>query len=198
MPFPEPPLSPKELPDLLHSEATLPLGAMQPFLGQQLSVDELTNSDNLCDEPLELLHRVRAFPVIPLVGAVFQIAHESHLSSTLFGLLRERLPGIEWEQNEISLAVLHKYLMWHTSIPAPPDAATGQPMAIELCGDLIRFNDISLNSPEGRKWQDAWLEKYLPSEDKSQLVLSGNLELNINVATYSNLLYPGVGVPLYM
>ncbi|MFB2980169.1 hypothetical protein [Microseira sp. BLCC-F43] len=71
-------------------------------------------------------------------------------------------------------------------------------MAIELYGDLIRFNDISLNSPEGRQWQDAWLEKYLRSEDKSQLVLSGNLELNIHVATYSNLLYPGVGVPFYM
>lgn len=198
MSFPKPPLSPNELPDFLPNEGNLPLGAMQPFLGQQLSVDELTNSEYLCDEPLELLHRVRAFPVVPLVGAVFQITHESHFSSTLFGLLRERLPGIEWEQNEISLGALHKYFIWHTSIPAPPDAARGQPMAIELYGDLIRFNDISLNSPEGRQWQDVWLEKYLRSEDKSQLVLSGNLELNIHVATYSNLLYPGVGVPLYM
>ena len=198
MAFPKPPLSPNELPDSLPDERTLPLGAMQPFLGQQLSVDELTNSEYLGDEPLELLHRVRAFPVVPLVGAVFQITHESQLSSTLFALLRERLPGIEWEQNEISLGALHKYLIWHTSILAPPDAATGQPMAIELYGDLIRFNDISLNSPEGRQWQDVWLEKYLRSEDKSQLVLSGNLELNIHVATYSNLLYPGVGVPLYM
>lgn len=198
MPFPKPPLSSKELPDLVHSQGTLPLGAMQPFLGRQLSVDELTNSETLCDEPLQLLHRVRAFPVLPLVGVLFQISDESQFSSTLFGLLRERLPGIEWEQKEISLAALHKYLIWHTSIAAPPDPATGQPMAIELYGDLIRFNDIILNSPDGMQWRDAWREKYLCCQDESQLVLAGNLELNINVATYSNLLYPGVGVPFYM
>ncbi|MFB2980168.1 hypothetical protein [Microseira sp. BLCC-F43] len=82
MSFPKPPLDANELPDCLPDEGNLPLGAMQRFLGRQLNVDELTNSEYLGDEPLELLHRVRAFPVVPLVGAVFQIARESQFSST--------------------------------------------------------------------------------------------------------------------
>src|SRR5262249_6049335 len=114
-------------------------------------------------------------------------------------VLRERCPGIDWETPEVSDGPLRKYLILHTSVPAPPDEATGQPMALEVYGRLVASDEIDPNSPEGRRViEEPWAPRGAgPSHEERYPPLEGELALVLETATYANVRYPGVRVPFY-
>jgi hypothetical protein len=91
------------------------------------------------------------------------------------------------------MACLQKYFFLHTSLPAPPDAATGQSMTLEVYGEPIDANGRDLVTAAGHKWFQDWRW----SRDRENPV-AVPVTLRIDVATYANVRHPGIGVPFYM
>ena len=85
-----------------------------------------------------------------------------------------------------------KTFFLHTSLPAPPDEATGQPMALEIYGEAIRADSHDLSSEEGR----AWFRDWRWSRDRD-VPVAVPVTLHIDVATYANVRSPGIGMPFY-
>ena len=65
---------------------------------------------------------------------------DSELSTQLCDLMNRKLPPIEFENVEVNPLVLRRYLFIHTSVAAPVDEATRQPMAIEIYAYPRDFN----------------------------------------------------------
>ena len=182
-------------------------GAMAPFLGRRYRAEEIAlalcnATDNLDDPDPARVLPVRAFEVPPLLGAIFRGDGEEGLGDGLLRLLDERLPGIAWRPCPISIGALRKYLFVHLHVPAPPDETTGEPMGLEVCGDLISVSGIRIRTAEGEAWHRERRER----EDRQSrtqgtpglLPVEGRLEIEITSATYANISNPGIGVPFYM
>lgn len=179
---------------------TIPDSPLRCYLGKQYSVDELLQSESFEETDREPLKRVRAYPVMPLINASFQIKSDNELGAAIKALLNEKLPGIEWRPKEDWQGPFRKYYIVHGSIPAPPDMRTGQPMALEIFGELVAIDNIMLDSPAGHEWirkrrmalsQAEHFDHPLPD-------LTGDMVVAIKNATYANIMYPGIGVPVYL
>lgn len=66
----------------------------------------------------------------------------------------ERCPGTSWHVERHLSGPIRKYGIVHTSIEAPLDETTGQPMAIEFYAEITRL-DGSPAGPGGT-WIDGW------------------------------------------
>lgn len=153
-----------------------PQGPMQPFVGSRHSVVELFNSDIHDDDAADLLERVAAWPVLPLVGAEFEVHATAGIARAIGAVLGERLPGLDWWVPEHWAGPFDKYGFIHKSLPAPPNPATGEPMALELFGRA----------------------QCLPPFEPGGSPVKFPVRVVVEVATYSNVKHPGVGVPMYM
>jgi hypothetical protein len=184
-----------------------PSGAMYPFLGRRYDPEEI--ADAICSVSCCLeepdggnVEPVRAFEVQPLPGATLHAESEEDLGDRLRRLLTERLPGNSWEPPMIVLGALRKYFILHASVPAPPDETTGQPMGLELYGELTSVGGVRLATPEGQAWrEDRWERQYgqsRPEETGTLLRVEGPLEIEILVVTYANIENPSIGIPFYM
>ncbi len=88
-------------------------------------------------------------------------------------------------------------------------------MYLEIFGKLIEIAGKSLESPEGEEWnkkrrdktnQDLFAALEMQEGNRKDAAyaqalfppIHGKMTLQIETATYSNLQYPGVNVPLYM
>ena len=164
------------------------------YLGPRHSNADLVSEDfeRTADSPEVCL--VRAWPVPRLLGAPVAASDEAGLARVLETLLWDRLPGIDWRVPEISLGPLRKYGMLHTSVAAPVDETTGQPMALEIYGDVILLDG---RSTSGQWWtvRGLGIAEFFTTLDRP---LAGTLDIRIDVATYANVCFPGFGVPFYL
>lgn len=193
----EPPINKQSLSGFKTWFATFfrPQGLMRPFLGKKYSVSELFNHE--FDEPKDItkLKLVRAYVITPLINTTFTISHENELPAALAHLIESKLPNIiKYEINNSWRLRFRKYLIIHESVIAPIDTFTKQPMAMELYGRVIEINGIDLNSETGDKW---WRENRTTQNCLNEEVI-GNMIIKIQVATYANVLHPGINVPLYL
>src|SRR5262245_6995671 len=180
-----------------------PSGAMSPFLGRRYDPEEIANaicfvSDCPEEEPDgRKVEPVRAFEVQTLPGATLHSESEEALVDQLRRLLTDRLPGISWDPRDISFGALRKYLILHARVPAPPDETTGQPMGLELYGELTSVGGVRLATPEGQAWREERNERQYSrsgSEGTGALLpVEGSLEIEILVATYANIENPSIG-----
>src|SRR5262245_60006447 len=106
-------------------------GAIARLLGRRFTAEELWDEDRHGEHDRPLLALVRAYQVPALVRATFTMASSSELRPAVEHLLARRLPGIPWDTDGVSDGPFLKYLIVHASLPAPPDEATGQAMALE-------------------------------------------------------------------
>ena len=167
-------------------------GPMMSYLGPRHSNADLISEDfeRTADSPEVCL--VRAWPVPRLIGAPLA-SDEAGLARVLEILLWDRLPGIDWRVPEIDVGPLRKYGMLHTAVAAPVDEVTGQPMALEIHGDVILL--------DGRPARGDWwtvrgfsIAEFFVGFDRP---VAGALDIRIDVATYANVCLPGFGVPFY-
>ena len=184
----KPPINLRDLCTRAGSPAQLDLrpssGPMAPFLGRRLSVEEIASAASIeVRDPNELAEirkcaeLVRASEVKPLLGVVYEVAGVDDFSPALNRTLSQHLPGITWDGSP-RLGPLQKYHILHTSMAAPVDEATGDTMALELFGHLVKDKE-NVGLMYGQ----------LPA---------GAFAIHLEVATYANVRYPGVGVPFYM
>lgn len=204
MTYQQPPLTVMEIavpPEVDATSDDRPVtGLMQPFLGRRMSPQEIFDALlYIPDAPQERervwvqVHRVRAFEVQSLIGITFDAMHQNAVGEALGCVLRERLPGIVWEECTGLTAALQKYQFLHTSIAAPLDETTGQAMALEIYGSVVRINGIALVNGAYGEWRDA--RRRIGLENTP---LTGHIEIRLAVATYANVCYPSVGVPFYL
>lgn len=176
-----------------------PINKMRKHLGKQFTVEELYDSDRHSEEDIPKLRLVRAYQVTPLIGATILVKSEKDIAGSLSKLLATRLPEIAWQVEPDWSGPFLKYLCIHGSIPAPPDKLTLEPMALELYGELIAIRGRRLDTEEGKEWTSKLLDECLMaySRDEAAAELTGEMIISIKSATYANVMFPGVGVPIY-
>lgn len=159
-------------------------GAMAPFLGDRFSMTQLDN-EYADDDERELFALIRAYPVTSLVGVSLSAKDELNLPDALEALLGQNCPDIGWQVERDLSGPLRKYGILHTSVAAPADETTGQPMALEVFAKPA-MGVASWAQRRTERDQDAYTP--VPVEP---------IELKMRAATYANISYSGVDVDLY-
>ena len=179
------PLAPDSLPQ------QRPQGPLRDYVGARIR--RQLDGDHHTDEELAAAERLTAWSVPALQGATLDVQGVDAIADAVRDVLAKTLPGLDWWVPQHWSGPFEKYGILHGSIPAPPNPATGEAMAIELYGlaeDVLE--------PGTRPWFDQ-LEQRLRRGDVDDVVaVAMPTRVRINVATYSNLMYPGIGVPFYM
>ena len=155
------------------------------------SAEHLSDDDEDDRPELELrMALVRAWPVPSVVGSTFAARDEAALPAALEELLSRTLPVCQWPPSGDFTGPIRKYGIFHAAVSAPEDEETGQPMALELAGKVIAFG--------GRRVDRPWYELHPVARAANQLSLvPGPIEIRVTVATYANVLYPGIDAPVY-
>ena len=160
-------------------------GAMAPFLGDRFSVTQLDN-EYADDDERELFALIRAYPVTSLVGVSLSANDELNLPDALEALLGQHCPDIGWQVERDLSGPLRKYGILHTSVAAPADETTGQPMALEVFARPA-MGVASWAQRRTERDQDSYT--HVPVDEP--------IELKMRAATYANICYSGVDVDLY-
>jgi hypothetical protein len=192
-----------------------PQGMMKPYLGPQYDSEKI--ADNQEDEEFAQSYEyLRAFPVLSLLGAEFTVQRDSELSTGLLRLLNSRLPGIGFEEADVSPMTLRKYHFIHVSVPAPIDQATRQPMALEIYASLknmlapegsyekrlsliLKEKDIfPILEYKAEAFPDIWQDNGFRIEGYILHELVAQMTLEITKAVYSNIQYPNISGTFYL
>jgi hypothetical protein len=108
------------------------------------------------------------------------------------------MPQIPWDNIEnltnFPELVLGKYPFLHTSLTAPPDSSTGQPMALELYGPILWIEGIPPEEIQDRHYQNA----YARLKNNEIPFITRPFVIEIHSATWANIRMPFLGVPFYM
>jgi len=153
MPYQKPPLTVIDLDVSSGAQALCDerpaTGLMQPFLGGRLRPQEIHDALlYVPDDPQKgervwiQTHLVRAFETYPLLGVTFDAPRQDAVGEALSRVLCDKLPGIAWDIQQCAMAslpALQKYQILHLSIPAPPGETTGEAMALEIYGPVVRI-----------------------------------------------------------
>jgi hypothetical protein len=170
-----------------------PTGVLERFCGEQFTLEQVAGVELPSADP----RFVRAFPLLPLYGDELDAERDDELAAALERLLHERLPGIRWHV-ALSLAPLRVYGILHTSLHAPPDETTGETMAIELWGEVVRWaGPMSHGEPDWFAYRRLGAE-YRRKEQLIEKALPGPLTVEIRGAVYANIPCPNIDVPFYL
>lgn len=193
--WPKAPIDARGLPAVdIQFRGSRPPGLMAPFLGQRLDVTATAGPETRDHVGLEALARVQAWPVPPLLGTSFRVERTEDIAASIRRVIGSALPGIDWWIPEHWDGPFEKYGFVHSSLPAPPNEATGEAMALELFGEA----DGAM-APGSDEWSAAMFEWAKQGRVEAERPLGVRLPttVRITVATYANIQYPGVGVPFY-
>ncbi|WP_425258170.1 hypothetical protein ACPOLB_21940 [Rubrivivax sp. RP6-9] len=167
---------------------------MGTYVGQRLDVIAEAGPERLDYVGREALARVHAWPVLPLEGTSFRVERSQDIAASIRRVIGSALPGIDWWIPEYWDGPFEKYGFLHSAIAAPPNDATGEAMALELFGE----SDGAM-APGSDEWcaaMDEWARRGRVEADRPLGVRLPST-VRITVATYANILYPGIGVPFY-
>ncbi len=178
-----------------HVDDRPPAGLMAALLGPRIPSEQVGDDEMFEEHGERVRALIRAYPVASLLGAQVTCMRDSELEARLAAVLDERCPGIEWRVNGERLAgPLRKYGIVHTSVEAPPDEATAQPMALELYGEVTELDGNPVTA--GGAWIDSWRGRQ--GEIYPEVEVTEPFTFELVAATYANVLYPGANVPFYM
>jgi hypothetical protein len=203
-PWPEAVYSPGDLDSRpwLARQRRLPLcGPMARFVGAPVPAHRLPGHDDRTPhDAAPLPDRVIAYPVVALASARFDVARSADLPAAVACLLAERLPGLDWWVPDDWDGPFLKSLIVHHSLPAPPHPVTGEPMALELFGRVVRAGGVDLDSRAGLAWRLERRNRVFQALPLRQPPPPLDVQVTVEVcaATYANLTHPGVGVPFYL
>jgi hypothetical protein len=201
-------------PQLLHGSPNLtelrtqgPGLPMAPFIGERIAEEQLYDEDRFSgDEEVSALRHVFAYPVLTLISQSITIDQPEDIGPTLRQLLARQLPDIDWWVPDGWSGPFVKYAIIHASIPAPPSQGSGEPMALELFGEVSHVTAFDISTQQGSELFSEWVLRNRrrvwgqedPEEATTFIPSPGRITITLRAATYSNLQYPGVGVPLYI
>lgn len=165
------------------------------LLGERIDATTLAAVEQHADLEPEVLGRITAWPLPALLGTALELVDLSDAAEALQQLLRQRVPGVDWQVPGDLDGPLARYLMLHTSLAAPPNDAVPEPMALEVYAACVSVDGVRLDSPEGEAWHRGFLAR---EARHGALRALGRLRFEVRAATWANVSYPGVGVPFYL
>jgi hypothetical protein len=180
-------------------------GLMAPFVGRQYTQEEvwqfcLRRKDEVAAREEAQLRplaaRIRAFDVPVLAGAEVTVNRLAELPTAVYTLLSARLPGWQWDAKQEDWRRKHmtgpvkKYGILHTTLRAPNDETTQQPMVLELFGRVLSVN--------GQAVSIGWFKPRQENRAAEDAVPLGEVCIQLQRATYANTRFPGIGVPFYL
>ncbi len=177
-------------PEQLGRDEREPAGPLAAYLGPRFSIEQVRSAEDYVEDE-RVQEFVRAYPVPGLADVEVEAADDgAAFASALATTLRAHLPWPEWTVERDLSGPLRKYALLHTSLNAPIDEATNQPMALELCGALLTVGGAALPESGSDEWfrRDRDLDTPLP----------GPITVRIHLAVYANVAYPGIGMPFYI
>jgi hypothetical protein len=211
MPDAEPPSSIDDLIDNLEArrglepDARPPAGPMAQYVTHRFTVEELAaHEENIivAEDAPHLFELVRAFEVSGVAGGRFTAPSPDQLAPCLERFLCERLPVFEWQVPSVYLGPLWKYLILHDDFPAPPDTATGQPMHLEVAGEIVRIGGLEIgrdfDREEGEPIYLHWSHYYASPVQSGDADIVRPLEIEITAATWANVQSSSANMPWYM
>lgn len=165
-----------------------PHGLLRDAVGAKLHV-KFDRSRYYGENPTDI-GRLTAWPVPALKGARVLVESVDGIAVAVRQLLADALPGIDWWVFEDWAGPFKKYGYLHGCLPAPPNLFTGEPTSLELCGEV---------EGEFAPGTEAWRDRLSLAGRTDYSVMATDLPavVRVDVATYSNMRYPGVGVPEY-
>jgi hypothetical protein len=193
----EPPLDPADLRPgggPLFIQQQRPQGALRALVGSRIEVKDFVDRDRYSAADDEKLARVTAWSVLPLENAELEVGSVAGIAAAVRALLSARLPGLDWWVPEHWDGPFCKYGILHKSLPAPPNPATGEAMALEIYGTAERA--IHPGSNEWAELKEAW-HRAGRRDDDEPIAVQFPTRVFIEVATYANVMYPGVRVPFF-
>jgi len=193
-----PPSRPSEL-EAIQNASVEPIGTMSQHLGGRIAPENIRLGWSCTAKDRRMKNDVRAYSVKTLLGAEIQVRDDRDLSSAIHNCLQERLPAVDWPSIDVSLAIVRKYMFIHSCFEAPKDEATQQPMSIELFAYLAKFAKQDINE---KKRHELHLTRFRSHFADEEAYLSTpiveDMTFKIDVATYSNIGFPGCGIPFYL
>jgi hypothetical protein len=115
-------------------------------LGAEIAEAYAAGTDGLGELAPIVLRSIRSFPVAALAGAELT-CEPGQFGARLRRVLIDRLPSTTWPQQYFDqvrrVGLIEKYHLLDGSYVAPPDAATGQPMVLELGGRVAAGDRLS-------------------------------------------------------
>lgn len=172
-----------------------PHSPLARHLGLRCSLETLAAVQQHADLAPDVLARIVAYPVTPLLGTGFDVVDLGDTADRLHRLLCEHLPEVDWQVPGNLAGPLGKYLIVHTSLAAPPNTAVPEPMALELYAACVSVDGVSLDTPDGRAWYHGFIAHDARRFSPRAL---GTLHFEVRAATYANISYPGLQVPFYL
>jgi hypothetical protein len=193
-----PPDRPSELATI--SDVTIePSGVMKKYLGERIPPEMIPLNTFCTAKDRRLKNVVRAYHVKALIGEVISVKDDRKLNEAILKCLQNRMPDIDWPDLQISLAILRKYMFIHHCFKAPCDEALRQQMCIELLAYVIKFGK---NIVDEKKRQRLRVSRFVSRSVDETVYLNtpivDYMEVKIEIATYSNISYPGYGIPCYL
>lgn len=169
-----------------------PKGPLRAHVGRRIDVKGHVEVARLLYTAPEAFDAVTAWPVLALTGATFEVESTAGIPVAMRKLLSETLPGLDWWVPTHWKNGFEKGGILHNTLPAPPNDATGEPMAIEIYG----MADRCYGTKEHDEFCRAWQASGSPEETRPIGVLFPT-SVTIFEATYANIRFPGVEVPSY-
>lgn len=191
--WPKASLSLRELPERAPNALPQqrPQGPLRDLVGARIRRE--LDADLHSADDLKAAERLTAWPVLPLQGATIEVQSVEGIAEAVSDLLARTLPNIDWWVPQHWSGPFERYGILHDSLPAPPNPATGEAMALELYG---RAENVL--EPGTGPWRDKFEQRLRHGDKGEMMVVILPTRVHIHVATYSNLKFPGFGVPLYL
>jgi hypothetical protein len=171
-----------------------PGGPMAAHLGDRIPRSKLFDGDERLAWKLAI--RVRAWRVRSLIGTAFVAVDDRDIPRALEVHVQGILGLPVFVPRDRTLGGARKFLHLHVSAPTPPDPNTGQPMFLELYGNMAIVGDHDLRTVEGGIWRVRRYRNGFSSHELPEL--PGPIVIRLASATWSNVSYPGAGVPFYL
>lgn len=173
-----------------------PGGGFARWTGARIPVVEQMDSDHIEYVGRDQAERVCAWHVPSLLGATLMVDSPTEIASQVRRLLARHLEGVDfWVPDFGWDGAFLKYGFVHQCLAAPPNELSGEAMSLELFaigGALLDHDD--------QRYQAMMREHRERNDPNEDLPLRVQLpaKLVVAAATYSNVLFPSIGVPLYM
>ena len=173
-----------------------PSGGFAQWTGARISVVEQMDSDHIEYIGRDQAERVCAWHVPSLLNATLVVESPSEIASKVRRLLGRHVPGVDfWVPDFGWDGAFRKYGFVHQCLAAPPNELSGEAMSLELFavgGTLLEHDD-----PRYKAMMSERRERNDPNADLP-LRVQLPARLVVSAATYSNVLFPSIGVPCYM
>ena len=161
------------------------------FVGQQLAPATNLKRGMVTDDHPDA-HVAEAWDIPALRSKYFAVESETCLYAALHGYVQEVLQTrlvYDSRHEDFIVGPVRKYGILHMSLCTDVPSGYSTPFFVEVYGPLLRFGGVDIDDPNAES---------IHSSGNVRAEVPGPLVFRVDTAIWSNLTFPGIGVPFYM